>query len=46
MEPGLAKIIEKVRILRYSENSETDYHIAANATSVDYIDNWSSKRVY
>jgi len=46
MKPGLAKIIEKVRISRYSENSETNYHIAANASCVDYIDTWSSKRVY
>ena len=45
MKPGLAKIIVKVRISRYSENSETDHHIAANATCVDYIDIRSSKRV-
>jgi len=46
MKPGLAKIIEKVRISRYSENSETNYHIAANASCVDYVDTWLSKRVY
>jgi len=46
MKPGLAKIIEKVRISRYSENSETNYHIAVNASCVDYVDTWSSKRVY
>jgi len=46
MKPGLAKIIVKVRISRYSENSETDHHIAANASCVDYVDTWSSKRVY
>jgi len=46
MEPGLAKIIEKVRISRYSENSETDHHMAANASFVDYVDTWSSKLVY
>jgi len=46
MKPGLAKIIEKVRISRYSENSETDHHMAANASCVDYVDTWSSKLVY
>jgi len=46
MKPGLAKIIEKVRISRYSKNSETNYHIAANASCVDYVDTWLSKRVY
>jgi len=46
MKPGLAKIIVKVRISKYSENSETDHHIAANASCVDYVDTWSSKRVY
>ena len=46
MKPGLAKIMEKVRISRYSENSETNYHIAANAGCVDYVDTWSSKQVY
>jgi len=46
MKPGLAKIIEKVCISRYSENSETNYHIAANASCVDCVDTWSSKRVY
>ena len=45
MKPGLAKIIVKLRISRYSENSETDHHIAANATCVDYVDIRSSKRV-
>jgi len=43
MKPGLAKIIEKVRISRYCENSETANHIAANASCVDYVDTWSSK---
>jgi len=46
MKPGLAKIIEKVRISRYSENSKTNYHIAANANCVDYVDTWSSQRLY
>jgi len=46
MKPDLAKIIEKVGILRYSENSETDHRIAANASCVDYVDTWLSKGVY
>jgi len=46
MKPGLAKIIQKVSISRYSENSETDHRIAANACWVDYVDTWSSKRVH
>jgi len=46
MKPGLAKIIGKVCISRYSENSETNYHIAVNASCVDYVDTWSSNRVY
>jgi len=46
MRPGLAKIIEKVCISRYSESSETDLHIAANASCVDYTDTWSLKRVH
>jgi len=45
MNADLAKIIEKVCISRYSENSETDHHIAANASCVHYVDTWSSKRV-
>jgi len=32
MKPGLAMIIEKVHISRYSEYSETDHHLAANAS--------------
>jgi len=46
MKPGLAKTIEKVRISRYFENSETDHHIAANASCVDYVDSGLSKRVH
>jgi len=46
MKPGLAKIIQKVHISRYSENSETDHHIAVNASWVDYVDTWSSKWVH
>jgi len=46
MRPGLAKIIEKVRISWYFENAETDLHIAEIACCIDYTDTWSSKRVY
>jgi len=44
MRPGLAKIIEKVRISGYFESPETDFHIAENACGIDYGDTWSSKR--
>jgi len=46
MRPGLAKMIEKVPISRYFENSETDLHIAKNACCIDYADSWSSKRIH
>ena len=46
MRPGLAKIIEKVRISTYYESAETDLHIAENACCIDYADTWSSKRVH
>jgi len=46
MRPGLAKIIEKVRISRYSENPETDSHIEVNTYCIDYTDTWLSKRVH
>jgi hypothetical protein len=46
MRPGLAKIIEKVRISIYYESAETDLHIAENACCIDYPDTWTSKRVY
>jgi len=45
MKPGLAKIIEKVRISRYFETAETDLHIAENACCIDYANTWSSKWV-
>jgi hypothetical protein len=45
MRPGLAKIIEKVRISTYYESAETDLHIAENACSINYADTWMSKRV-
>jgi len=46
MEPGLVKIIEKVRISRYFESAETDLHIAENACCIDYTNTWSSKLVH
>jgi len=46
MNPGLAKIIEKVCISRYFESAETDLHIAENACCIDYANTWSSKRVH
>jgi len=46
MRPGLAKIIEKVRISTYFESPETDLHIAENACWIDYADTGSSKRVH
>jgi len=46
MRPGLAKIIEKVRISTYYESAETDHHIAENACCIDYADTWMSKRVH
>jgi len=46
MRPGLAKIIEKVRISTYFESAETVLHVAENACCIDYADTWSSKRVH
>jgi len=46
MRPGLAKIIEKVRISWYFESPEADLHIVENACCIDYADTWLSKRVY
>jgi hypothetical protein len=46
MRPGLAKIIEKVRISTYFQSPEADLHIAENACFIDYTDTWSSKRVH
>jgi len=46
MRPGLAKIIEAIRISRHFERSETDLHIAGNACCNDYSDTWLSKRVH
>ena len=46
MRPGLAKIIEKVRISRYFESPETELRIAENACCIDYANTWPSKRVH
>jgi len=46
MRPGLAKMIEKVRISRYFESPETDLHKAENACCINYTDTCSSKRVH
>jgi len=46
MRPGLAKIIEKVRIWWYFESPEADLHIAENACCINYANTWSPKRVY
>jgi len=46
MRPGLAKIIEKVRISTYYETAETELHIAENACCIDCADTWTSERVY
>jgi len=46
MRPGLAKIMEKVRISWYFETPETHLHIAENPCCIDYSDTWSSKRVH
>jgi len=43
MGPGLAKIIEKVRITRHCESSESDFHVAGNACCIDNADTGSSK---
>jgi len=45
MRPGLAKIIETVRISRYFESPETNHHIAENDCCIDYSGTWSSKGV-
>jgi len=46
MRPGLAQIIEKVRISTYYESAETDLHKAENACCIDYAETWTSKRVH
>jgi len=46
MKPGLAKIIEKVRISWYFESPEADLDIAENACCINYADTWSPKQVH
>ena len=46
MEPGLAKIIQKVRISWYFGSPEIDLDMAENACCIDYADTWSSKWVH
>jgi len=46
MRPGLAKIIEKVRISWYFESPQADLHKAENACCINYANTWSLKRVY
>jgi len=46
MKPGLAKIIEIVRISWYFGSPEIDLHIAENACWIDYTETWSSKQLY
>jgi len=46
MKPGLARIIEKVRISWYFESPGIDLHIAENACCIEYTDTWSSKWVH
>jgi len=46
MRPGLAKIIENVRISWYFESPEADLHIAENACCINYTDTWSPKQVH
>jgi len=36
MKPGIAKIIEIVRISRYFGSAETHLHVAENASCIDY----------
>jgi len=46
MRPGLAKIIQKLRISRHFKSPETDLHIGEIAWCIEYTDTWSSKRVH
>jgi len=46
VQPGLAKINEKICISRHFERPETDLHIAENACWIYYADTWSSKQVH
>ena len=46
MKPGLAKIIEKVRISWYFESPEIDRQIAENTCYIDYADTGLLERVH
>jgi len=46
MRPGLAKLIEKVRISWYFKSPEADIHIAQNACCINYANTWSPKQVH
>jgi len=46
MRPGLATIIEKLRISWYFESPEADFHKAENACCINYANTWSPKRVH
>jgi hypothetical protein len=46
MRPGLAKVIDLLRISRYFESPEADLRIAENACCINYADTWSAKRVH
>jgi len=46
IRPGLAKIIEKVRISWYFESPEADLHIAENACCINFTNTWSPKQVH
>ena len=46
MRPGLAKIIEKVRISWYFESPEADIDKADNACCINYANTWLPKGVY
>jgi len=43
MRPGLAKIIEKVRISRHFNRTKTHLHLAENDCCIVYADTWLSK---
>jgi len=44
--PGLAKVVEKLRIWEHFETPHTDLQIAEKACCIDYSDTWLSKRVH
>ena len=46
MRPGLAQIIEKVRISWSIESPETADHIAEHTCCIEFADTWSSKWVH